>query len=103
MELVYIDVPTEYSGAVIEELGRRKGELIQMSPNSTGARMNIEYSIPARCLMGYRSTFMTATRGEGIINSVYNGYEPYKGRYHPALDRLARRIRDRRDYLLWSL
>ena len=79
MELVYIDVPTEYSGAVIEELGRRKGELIQMSPNSTGTRMNIEYSIPARCLMGYRSTFMTATRGEGIINSVYNGYEPYKG------------------------
>ena len=48
MELVYIDVPTEYSGAVIEELGRRKGELIQMSPNSTGTRMNIEYSIPAR-------------------------------------------------------
>ena len=79
MELVYIDVPTEYSGAVIEELGRRKGELIQMSPNSTGTRMNIDYSIPARCLMGYRSTFMTATRGEGIINSVYNGYEPYKG------------------------
>ena len=79
MELVYIDVPTEYSGAVIEERGRRKGELIQMSPNSTGTRMNIEYSIPARCLMGYRSTFMTATRGEGIINSVYNGYEPYKG------------------------
>ena len=79
MELVYIDVPTEYSGAVIEELGRRKGELIQMSPNSTGTRMNIEYSIPARCLMGYRSTFMTATRGEGIINSVYNDYEPYKG------------------------
>ena len=79
MELVYIDVPTEYSGAVIEELGRRKGELIQMSPNSTGTRMNIEYSIPARCLMGYRSTFMTATRGEGVINSVYNGYEPYKG------------------------
>ena len=79
MELVYIDVPTEYSGAVIEELGRRKGELIQMSPNSTGTRMNIEYSIPARCLMGYRSTFMTATRDEGIINSVYNGYEPYKG------------------------
>ena len=79
MELVYIDVPTEYSGAVIEELGRRKGELIQMSPNSTGTRMNIEYSIPARCLMGYRCTFMTATRGEGIINSVYNGYEPYKG------------------------
>ena len=79
MELVYIDVPTDYSGAVIEELGRRKGELIQMSPNNTGSRMNIEYSIPARCLMGYRSHFMTATRGEGIINSVYNGYEPYKG------------------------
>ncbi len=79
MELVYIDVPTEYSGAVIEELGRRKGELIQMSPNTAGTRMNIEYSIPARCLMGYRSAFMTATRGEGIINSVYNGYEPYKG------------------------
>lgn len=51
MELVYIDVPTEYSGSVIEELGRRKGDLIQMSPNATGTRMNIEYSIPARCLV----------------------------------------------------
>ena len=79
MELVFIDVPSDYVGSVVEELGRRKGELIKMEPNLTGTRMSIEYSIPARCLFGYRSMFMTATRGEGIINSVFDGYQPYKG------------------------
>ena len=79
MELVFIDVPSDYVGSVVEELGRRKGELIKMEQNLTGTRMSIEYSIPARCLFGYRSMFMTATRGEGIINSVFDGYQPYKG------------------------
>lgn len=79
MEKVYIDVPQEYVGAVVEELGRRKGELLKMEPNAVGTRMLIEYSIPSRCLFGYRSKFMTATRGDGIINSVFDGYQPYKG------------------------
>ena len=77
MERVSIDVPSEASGTVIEKLGKRKGELLEMSP--VGNRMKIEYSIPARCLFGYRAEFMTDTRGEGIINSIFDGYQPYKG------------------------
>jgi GTP-binding protein len=78
MELVTIDVPEEYTGTVIEKLGARKGEMINMV-NGKGGRVRIEFSIPARGLFGYRSQFMTDTRGEGLLNSVFNGYEPYKG------------------------
>ena len=77
MERVYIDVPEGSVGAVIEKLGSRKGELVQMTPS--GSRMMIEYLIPARGLLGYRSEFLTDTRGEGIINSLFDGYQPYKG------------------------
>lgn len=77
MERVYIDVPEGSVGAVIEKLGSRKGELVQMTPS--GSRMKIEYLIPARGLLGYRSEFLTDTRGEGIINSFFDGYQPYKG------------------------
>ena len=77
MERVYIDVPESAVGSVIEKLGSRKGELIQMSPS--GSRMKIEYLIPARGLLGYRSEFLTDTRGEGIMNSLFDGYQPYKG------------------------
>ncbi len=79
MEKVSLDVPCDYVGPVVEELGRRKGELLEMNPNSTGTRMRIEYMIPARCLIGYRAMFMNATRGEGIINSLFAGYAPYRG------------------------
>ena len=78
-ERVSADVPSEYVGTVVEELGRRKGDLLEMNPNSAGTRMKLEYSIPARCLFGYRSQFMSATRGEGIINSVFEDYKPFKG------------------------
>ncbi len=77
IEHVFIDVPEESVGAVMEKLGARKGELLTMSPS--GNRMKIEYLIPARGLFGYRSEFLTDTRGEGILNSVFHGYEPYKG------------------------
>ncbi|MBR6917591.1 MAG: translational GTPase TypA [Clostridia bacterium] len=77
MERVYIDVPEEFQGTVIQKLSARKGDLLEMTPS--GSRMKIEYSIPARCLFGYRSEFLTDTRGEGIINSVFDGYQPYKG------------------------
>ncbi len=77
MERVTLDVPEIYVGAVIEKLGQRRGELIEM--NLVGSRMRIEYVIPARCLFGYRSEFMTATHGEGIMNSIFDGYAPYKG------------------------
>ena len=79
IERVYLDVPNEYSGAVIEELSRRKGDLLAMNPNAAGTRMKIEYRIPTRCLLGYRSLFMTATRGEGIMNTVFDDYEPHRG------------------------
>ena len=77
MERVSIDVPETCMGSVMEKLGARKGELIEMSPS--GNRMKIEYLIPARCLFGYRSEFMTDTRGEGIINTLFDGYQPFKG------------------------
>ena len=77
MEKVTLDVPAEYVGAVVEKLGQRKGDLLEMNP--LGTRMRIEYSIPSRCLFGYRSEFLTATRGEGIMNTLFDGYQPYKG------------------------
>ncbi len=77
MERVTLDVPSEYVGAVVEKLGQRKGDLLEMNP--VGSRMRIEYSIPSRCLFGYRSEFLTATHGEGIMNSIFDGYQPYRG------------------------
>ena len=76
-ETVIIDVPDTYMGAVMERLGSRKGELVQMG--ARGTRMELQYHIPSRCLFGYRSEFLTATRGEGIMNTVFEGYHPYKG------------------------
>ena len=76
-ERVIIDVPDTYMGSVMEKLGSRKGSLVDMGQH--GDRMRIEYVIPARCLFGYRSEFMTDTRGEGIMNSVFDSYIPYQG------------------------
>ncbi len=78
IELVTIDVTSEYIGAVIEKLGQRKGELVSMS-ESSGGYSRIIFKIPARGLIGYRQEFMTDTRGNGIINSVFDSYEPFKG------------------------
>ena len=77
IERVTLDVPSEYVGAVIEKLGQRKGDLIEMTP--FGDRMRIEYSIPSRCLFGYRSEFLSATHGEGVLNTLFDGYQPYRG------------------------
>ncbi len=77
IEHVFIDVPEECVGAVVERLGSRKGEMLSMEPN--GSRMKLQYLVPARGLIGYKSDFLTATRGEGIMNSIFHGYEPYKG------------------------
>ena len=79
MERVSVDVPAEFVGSVVEKLSARKGELLEMNLADNGNRMRIEYMIPARCLFGYRSEFLTDTRGEGILNSLFAGYEPYKG------------------------
>ncbi|MCQ2436747.1 MAG: translational GTPase TypA [Clostridia bacterium] len=77
IERVDIEVPTDYCGTVMEKLGARKGEFTNMSAH--GTRTRLEYLIPTRCLFGYRSQFLTDTRGEGIINSVFDSYGPYKG------------------------
>ncbi len=78
MEKVIIDVSEEFIGSVIEKLGRRKGELINMAEANDGYS-RLEFSIPARGLIGYRGEFMTDTKGEGIINTVFDGYALYKG------------------------
>lgn len=78
MELLMIEVPDNYVGAVMEKIGGRKAELLNMSAKGTGTT-HLEFKIPARCLMGYRSEFLTDTNGNGIMNHVFDGYEPYKG------------------------
>lgn len=78
IEECVIDVPEEFSGAVIQELGMRKGELINMGA-SRGDFVRLEFHIPSRGLIGYRNQFLTDTKGNGIMNNVFLGYEPYKG------------------------
>lgn len=77
MERVVIDVPENSVGSVMEKLGSRKGELVTMAP--VGSRMRLEFIIPARGLFGYKSEFLTDTKGEGIISSVFEKYDSYKG------------------------
>jgi len=78
MEHAVIDVPEEFSGTVIEKLSSRKGELLGMS-TAGGGYTRLEFSIPARGLIGYRGEFMTDTKGNGILNTLFDGYAPYKG------------------------
>lgn len=78
IEIAYIDVPDEFTGTVIEKLGQRKGELRNMSA-SNGGYTRLEFSIPARGLIGYRGEFLTDTKGNGIINTIFDTYAPYKG------------------------
>ncbi len=78
MELCYIDVPEEFSGSVIEKLSQRKGELQNRGP-APGGYTRLEFSIPSRGLIGYRGEFLTDTKGNGIMNSIFDGYGPYKG------------------------
>ena len=78
MELCYIDVPDEFSGSVIEKLSQRKGELRSMG-TASGGYTRLEFSIPSRGLIGYRGEFMTDTKGNGIMNTIFDGYGPYKG------------------------
>ena len=78
MELAYIDVPEEFSGSVIQKLSQRKGELLGMTPIN-GGYTRLQFSIPSRGLIGYRGEFLTDTKGNGIINTSFEGYEEYKG------------------------
>ena len=78
METAYIDVPDEYSGTVISSLSERKGELINMG-SIAGGYTRLEFNIPSRGLIGFRGPFLTDTKGNGIINTIFSGYGPYKG------------------------
>ena len=78
MELTYVDVPEEFSGLTIQQLSESEGELQGMSLASDGST-RLEFVIPSRGLIGYRGTFMTSTKGTGIMNSIFDGYAPYKG------------------------
>lgn len=77
VERLVVDVPADAVGSVIEKLGRRRSELVHMTPQ--GNRMRVEFLVPARGLFGYRSEFLTDTRGEGILSTTFDGYTPYKG------------------------
>ncbi len=77
IERLLIDVPEDCMGSVMEKMGNRKAELVKMHPQ--GSRMRIEFLIPSRCLFGYKSEFLTDTKGEGIMNSVFDSYQEYKG------------------------
>lgn len=78
MEIAYIDVPDDFTGTVIDKLSQRKGELRNMKPIS-GGYTRLEFYIPSRGLIGYRGEFLTDTKGNGIINTIFDGYAPYKG------------------------
>lgn len=78
MERTMIDVPDEFTGVIIQELGTRKGEMVNMHASDNG-NTRLEFSIPSRGLIGYRGQFMTDTKGNGIINTLFDGYAPYKG------------------------
>lgn len=78
IELVVVDVPAEYQGPVVENLGKRKGIMKNMHQHANG-RVRIEFEVPSRCLLGFRNQFLTDTRGMGLLNVSFQGYEPYKG------------------------
>ena len=77
MEKLIVDVPEDATGAIFQSMGARKGELLHMS--AIGSRTRLEFIVPARGLFGYKSEFLTSTRGEGVMNSIFYEYQPYKG------------------------
>ncbi len=79
MERLIVDVPDEYTGPVFQSMGQRKGEMVHM--NSIGSRTRLEFIIPSRGLFGYKSEFLTSTKGEGVMTSVFYEYQPYKGEF----------------------
>ena len=88
MEILSVEVPEEYVGVVIEKIGSRKAEMISMNPKD-GGMTSLEFKVPSRAIIGYRSEFLTDTNGKGILNQMFDSYEPYKGeiaqRHHGSL------------------
>ena len=77
IDRLYVDVPTEFVSTVMEQMGRRKGELTDMKP--VGSRTHLEFLVPTRGLFGYRTEFLTDTKGEGVMNTIFDSYSPEKG------------------------
>ncbi len=77
VERLYVDVPTECVGSVMERMGVRKGELVTMEPR--GSKIRIEFRVPSRGMFGFKNEFLTDTKGEGVMNQIFDGYAPYKG------------------------
>ena len=98
-EDLVVEVPEEFQGVVIEKLARRKGELIGMHAEDTGV-VRLDFAIPTRGLIGYRTEFLTETRGNGVMNSRVSGYRPWAGRGSGAQPRLARQHRGRHRFQL---
>ena len=94
VERLVVDVPGDCVGAVMEKIGSRKGEFLSMNP--VGSRTKLEFLVPSRGLFGYRNEFLTDTKGEGIMASVFEKYAPVKGEIDPPLHRLSGGLRDRR-------
>ncbi len=101
MEYLVIDVPEEFQGTVIEKLGPRKAEMVAM--NALEGVNRLEFIIPARGLIGFRSEFLTDTRGTGVMNHTFHGYSPWKGHDPRAQERRPDRHRGRRDRRLLAL
>ena len=83
IELLVIDCPEEYVGVVTQKMGTRRGRMINMVNHGTG-RMRLEFRIPSRGLIGFRNEFLTDTRGTGLLNHLFDGYEPWQGRSRTA-------------------
>ena len=79
IEEVVVDVDEEFSGTVVEKLGRRRAELVEMIPSQIGNKVRLIFNAPSRGLIGYHSEFLTDTRGTGVMNRLFKCYEPYKG------------------------
>ena len=78
IEILSVEVPEEYVGSVIEKIGARKAEMINMSPKESGMTI-LEFKVPSRGIIGYRSEFLTDTNGKGVLNQIFDSYEPHKG------------------------
>ena len=98
MEIAYIDVPEEFSGSVIQKLSERKGELHGMSLLSDGSS-RLEFSIPARGLIGFRNEFLTITKGNGVLNTIFDGYGPIKVIFNTANKALSSHLKPARQLL----
>lgn len=100
IEEVVVDVDEEFSGTVVEKLGRRRAELVEMIPSQIGNKVRLIFNAPSRGLIGYHSEFLTDTRGTGVMNRLFKCYEPYKGEIESRPQRCSDFLRKRNRHRL---